>query len=412
MVLKLYNTLSRGIEDFRPVKNQPVLYYSCGPTVHDYAHIGNFRTFVVQDILKRWLQEKGFRVKHIMNITDVDEKTVERSKRKKIPLSRLTKKFEKAFFEDLDCLNILRADHYPRVSDNVGAISDYVQELHTMGFVFKDEEGSYYFDINSYKDYGKLSGNRPSRKIKALEAREDYNRPKNFLLWKKCDTTEGDWCWNTVLGKGFPGWHIECAALAQKYLGKTIDIHSGGVDLIFPHHENEIAEAESKTGRTFSRYWVHVEHLIVYGKKMSKSLGNFFTLRQIIKKGFDPRAIRILYIKTHYRTRLDFDFDKLREAESEVRLLEGLMDEIENVESSGDDDQSQEIRAFRKGFTDFLDNDLKTGLGYNLFISFVSSAREKLLSGRISREGAKSIKETVLWVDGVLGVLGECKLTR
>lgn len=411
MALVLYNTLSRRKEVFKPGKDGSVLYYTCGPTVHDYAHIGNFRTFVVQDVLKRWLEHKGFRVKHVMNITDVDEKTIERAGRKKIPLATLTKKYENAFFEDLDCLNIKKADHYPRVSENIDIIAETVEKLYGSGHAFADEEGSYYYDVNTFKGYGRLSGNVPRRRIRAKIAREDYKRPKNFLLWKSCDEDGGNACWNTTLGKGRPGWHIECAALATKYLDATIDIHSGCIDLVFPHHENEIAEAEGYTGQTFSRFWVHVEHLIVYGKKMSKSLGNFFTLRQVLRKGYDPRAMRVLYLKTHYRSKLDFDFEKLKRAQEEIKRVENVRTDLNGLNSFREDDYSSKIKGFKNDFSEFMDDDLQTDKAWHLFLNFLEEARKTIKNGGVSTKGAQSITETIDWVDSIFGFLGECILT-
>ncbi|RMF90774.1 MAG: cysteine--tRNA ligase [Methanobacteriota archaeon] len=408
MALKLYNTLTRRKEVFRPLKKGEVLYYTCGPTVHDYAHIGNFRTFVVQDVLKRWLQSKGYRVRHVMNITDVDEKTLERAARKKIPLEELTSRYEKAFFEDLDCLNIKRADRYPRVSDNIPVIAGMVEGLLGRGHAFRDSDGSIYYDINTCPDYGKLSGNRPKRRIRAKMPREDYQRPKNFLLWKRCEGGGEMGCWDSRLGSGRPGWHIECAALANRYLGETIDIHSGGVDLIFPHHENEIAEAEGFSGKPFSRFWVHVEHLIVYGRKMSKSAGNFFTLRQIIRRGYDPRAMRLLYLKTHYRERLDFDFERLEEAGSEIGFLLELARRLEGIKGPAGSGLSEEIEAFKRDFTAAMDDDLHTDLAWKTYLALLHKADEAMESGGLSKEGAGRLRSAMEWVDSIFGLMGEC----
>ena len=409
MTLKLYNTLSKRKENFNHLKQGLVLYYTCGPTVHDYAHIGNFRTFVFQDVLKRWLEHKGHRVRHVMNITDVDEKTIERSRRKKTPLTSLTRLYEKAFFEDLDCLNIKRADLYPRVSSNIEAIAKMVEGLYKKGHAFVDSEGSYYFDVNTFKGYGRLSGICLRQKIRAKTAREDYKTPKNFLLWKACNEDRNA-CWETVLGKGRPGWHIECAALAEKYLGRTIDIHSGGIDLVFPHHENEIAEAEAYTGQAFTRYWVHVEHLLVYGKKMSKSMGNFFTLRQVIKKGFDPRAMRLLYLATHYKSKLNFSFKKLRESQRHIVFIEGVLKDL-NLENLGSDDYNAQVNEFKKRFSNLMDEDLGTDEALHLFIDFLRGVKKAVKTKRLSRKGKMSITEAINWVDGVFGILEECRLT-
>jgi cysteinyl-tRNA synthetase len=412
MVLKLYNTLTKKIEEFIHPKGRPVLYYTCGPTVHDYAHIGNFRTFVVQDVLKRWLEASGHNVRHIMNITDVDEKTIERAARQKIPLVMLTEKYEKAFFEDLDCLNIKEADHYPRVSENMEAIAAMVGGLYEKGHVIRDKDGSYYFDINSFHPYGRLSGQTPSRTVRALMPREDYKAPKNFLLWKLCETDHGLSCFDSPLGKGLPGWHIECATLSQRYLGPSIDIHSGGIDLIFPHHENEIAESEAFSEERFSRFWVHVAHLEVFGKKMSKSLGNFFTLRQIIKKGYDPRAMRLLYLKTHYRSTLNFDFDKLKKAQKEIFLLDGVVKKLQETKNSTEGRGTLDIPGFKNGFSVQMDDDLHTGYALHLFFDFLRDVKVQIEKDELLKHECETIMNVIFWVDSVFDLLEGCESTQ
>ncbi len=411
MRLKLFNTISNRKETFKPLKKGRVMYYTCGPTVHDYAHIGNFRTFVVQDVLKRWLKTKDYSVKHVMNITDVDEKTIERAARRKIPLKKLTEKYEKAFYEDLECLNIEKADHYPRVSDNIQVIAGMVEGLIKYGYAIKGDNGSYFFDINKFKDYGTLSGRRPLRKIRARISREDYKSPKNFLLWKNCEKATNAACWDHPIGRGRPGWHIECAALAHKYLVETIDIHSGGVDLIFPHHENEIAEAESFTGKPFSRFWVHVEHLVVYGKKMSKSQGNFYTLRQIMKKNLDPRAMRLLYLKTHYRSKLNFSFESLKAAEGDVELIEDVSRRLGLVDKNGKAGHQARVKEFKRVFSDSMDDDLQTDKALAHYIDFLKHIDRALEDRDISKNDAAIISKTMAWVNSVLGLMGECLLT-
>jgi cysteinyl-tRNA synthetase len=409
MTFVLFNTLTQRKEEFTVSGGREVLFYACGPTVHDYAHIGNFRTFVVQDVLKRWLEAGGYRVKHIMNITDVDEKTIERAARIKIPLAVLTEKYEKVFFEDLDCLNIKRAESYPRVSDNIDKIAGMVAGLYEKGHAIRNEDGSYYFDINTFKDYGGLSGKTPSRKIRALMPREDYRAPKNFLLWKRCETDHGITCFESQLGRGLPGWHIECAALATAFLGPTIDIHSGGRDLTFPHHENEIAEAEAYSEQRFSRFWVHVEHLEVFGRKMSKSLGNFFTLRQIIKRGYDPRAMRLFYLKTHYRSKLDFDFEELKKAQRKIVLLDEVVKNLNETKNFGDDNYDINIQQFKKEFSDQMNDDLQTDSALRLFFDFLRDVKGMLEGRELTKSGVKNIGDTINRANDVFGILEGCK---
>jgi len=409
MALALYNTLTQRKEEFTVPGGREVLFYACGPTVHDYAHIGNFRTFVVQDVLKRWLEAKGLHVKHVMNLTDVDEKTIERAARRKISLKSLTEKYEKAFFEDLDCLNIRRADKYPRVSENIDKIAAMVVGLYEKGHAIRGDDGSYYFDINTFPGYGRLSGKTPHRRIRALMPREDYSAPKNFLLWKRCETDHGIPCFNSSLGRGLPGWHIECAALANTFLGPTIDIHSGGTDLVFPHHENEIAEAEAYTGRRFSRFWMHIEHLEVFGRKMSKSLGNFFTLKQIIRKGHNPRAVRLLYLKTHYRLKLDFDFEKLEAAQREINLLDFVVDGLAAVKNYGARNYTVEVEEFKSTFSIFMDDDLGTDRAAKLFFDFLHDVKRLLEVDELSKLGINNIGDAIDWANDVFGILGGCK---
>ncbi|MEM7819165.1 MAG: cysteine--tRNA ligase, partial [Candidatus Aenigmatarchaeota archaeon] len=292
MVLKLFNTLTRKKEVFKPIKKNEVRMYTCGPTVYDFAHIGNFRTYVWQDILKRWLLFKGFKVKHVMNLTDIDDKTIKGAREQGISLREFTEKYIKAFFEDSKTLNLLPADVYPRATEHIREIVELIKILIEKGYAYKGEDGSIYYDISKFKDYGKLS----KLKIKELKAgarvkSDSYTKEEayDFALWKAWDPEDGEVFFETEIGKGRPGWHIECSAMSMKYLGETFDIHTGGVDLIFPHHENEIAQSEAATGKKFVNYWLHAEHLIVEGRKMSKSLGNFYTLRDLLAKGYDPR---------------------------------------------------------------------------------------------------------------------------
>jgi cysteinyl-tRNA synthetase len=286
-----------------------------------------------------------------------------------------------------------------------------VKRLRENGHTITDEKGSIYYDINKFKSYGQLSGNTPKRRIRAKIPREDYKAPKNFLLWMNCEQNDCIESWDTVLGRGLPGWHIECAALAEKYLGETIDIHSGGVDLIFPHHENEIAEAEGCSGKPFTRFWVHVEHLLVYSRKMSKSLGNFYTLRQIIRKGFDPRALRLVYFKTHYREKLDFDFEKLENAQKEIALVEKTLVDLKVLKRFGENDLFNMIHDFKANAVASMDDDLHTERLWLLFIDFLRDVKNQLLKVKVSKQGTLNAIKTIEWVDDVLGIMGECRLT-
>jgi len=290
MALRFFNTITRKKEEFVSIEPGKVGMYTCGPTVYDYAHIGNFRTYMFEDLLRRYLEYKGYEVTQVMNITDVDDKTIAGSRAKKVSLSEYTKKYIDAFFDDLDTLNIERADFYPEATTHIKEMVELVKKLLDKGFAYRSD-GDIYFKLSSFKDYGKLSKMKlENLKIGARVGKDEYEKEEasDFALWKGWDEKDGDVFWETEIGKGRPGWHIECSAMSMKYLGEHFDIHTGGIDNMFPHHENEIAQSESATGKKFVNFWLHSLHLIVEGKKMSKSLGNIYTLRDILEKGYNP----------------------------------------------------------------------------------------------------------------------------
>jgi cysteinyl-tRNA synthetase len=312
-----FNTLTQKKEKFIP-RQGPVLIYSCGPTVYARAHIGNLRAFLFADLLVRYLRYRGYQTKWVMNITDVDDKTILGAEKAKVSLKEYTQKYEKLLFKDLRALNVFPADVYPRATQEITEIQKLVQKLYQKGYAYI-RDGSVYFDISKFTDYGRLShldlqGLKPGARVDV----DQYNKeaPADFVLWKK--KKEGEPFWILELANqqlpGRPGWHIECSAMAMKYLGPTIDFHLGGVDLIFPHHENEIAQSEAVTGKPFVRFWLHNEHLLVEGEKMSKSLGNFYTLEDLEKQGYSPAAFRYLCLQTHYRSKMDFSFRALEAA--------------------------------------------------------------------------------------------------
>ena len=326
--MKFFNTKNRKKEIFRP-SSKEIKIYSCGPTVYDFAHIGNLRAFVFNDILVRYLKFKGFKTKLVSNITDIDDKTILGAQKAKMPLSDFTKKYEKLFFKDIGKLNIQKADKYPRATEHIKEMQNLIKILWKKGYAY-EKDGSIYFDISKFKNYGKfskidLAGLKEGARVSA----DLYNKESSgdFVLWKK--SKNGEPSWQLAIGGkllvGRPGWHIECSAMAMKYLGETIDFHLGGIDLVFPHHENEIAQSEAATGKEFSRFWLHNEHLLVDGAKMSKSLGNFYTLPDLIKKGYDPLAFRYLCLQTHYRSKMNFTFKALDAAQNtldEIRVLD------------------------------------------------------------------------------------------
>ncbi len=329
----LYNTLTRKKEQFKPIKSQQVGLYTCGLTVYDYAHIGNLRTFIFEDILRRALQSEGYAVRHIMNITDIDDKTIEASAKKRESLKVFTARYTNFFKTDIKKLNILPPKKFALATQYIKKMIFAVEILIKKGLAY-EKDGSVYFKILAFKNYGRLSGlDKRELKIGATVENQDYDKenPADFVLWKAWQKKDGKVFWNSPWGKGRPGWHLECAIIATEELGESIDIHAGGVDLIFPHHENEIAEAEGMTGKPFARYWFHAEHLLVDDKKMSKSLKNFYTLKDLEEKGYHPLAYRYLCLQTHYSKRLNFSYEALDAAQIAVNKLNGEARELWNL---------------------------------------------------------------------------------
>jgi cysteinyl-tRNA synthetase len=319
--IRFHNTLGGKIEAFTPQKSDGVRMYTCGPTVYDYAHIGNYRTFVFQDILRRFLKLRGYKMKHVMNLTDVDDRIIANSAAAGVSIRDYTEKFAQAFFDDCKTLSIEAPEHWIRATDHIDDMVKLIERLQEKTYTYPSE-GSIYYRIAKFPHYGRLS-NIDVAGIQA-GARVDVDRyekesARDFALWKA--PKPGEHFWETPIGKGRPGWHIECSAMAMKYLGETLDIHTGGIDLAFPHHENEIAQSEGATGKPFVRYWMHAEHLLVEGEKMSKSLGNFFTLRDLFAKGYKPSALRFALASVPYRKQLNFTFDGLQQAASSVERL-------------------------------------------------------------------------------------------
>jgi cysteinyl-tRNA synthetase len=319
--IRFHNTLGGKIEAFSPQKSDGVRMYTCGPTVYDYAHIGNFRTFVFQDILRRFLRLRGYKLNHVMNLTDVDDRIIANAAAAGVSIREYTQKFAQAFFDDCKTLSIEAPEHWIRATDHIDDMVKLIQRLQERTYTYPSE-GSIYYRIAKFPRYGKLS-NIDVAGIQA-GARVDVDRyekesARDFALWKA--PKPGEHFWETAIGKGRPGWHIECSAMAMKYLGETLDIHTGGIDLAFPHHENEIAQSEGATGKPFVRYWMHAEHLLVEGEKMSKSLGNFYTLRDLLGKGYKPSALRFALASVPYRKQLNFTFDGLQQAASSVERL-------------------------------------------------------------------------------------------
>ena len=409
--IRLFNTLTRQKEAFKPIGEGKVLMYMCGPTVYDYAHIGNFRAFVFEDLLKRWLKYRGFEVTHVMNLTDVDDKTIRGSQKQQTPLRQFTDFYAKAFFEDVAVLNIEQADYYPRATEHIAEMVALIKRLTAKGFAYRGEDGSIYYAINKFKDYGKLS------KIKVAELKagarvkvDEYAKEdaQDFALWKAWTQEDGDVFWETELGKGRPGWHIECSAMSMRYLGETFDIHCGGVDNMFPHHENEIAQSEAATGKTFVNYWLHNEHLLVEGKRMAKRYGNFYTLRDLLGKGYDPVAIRYLLLSTHYRQQFNFTFEGLEAAKGAVERLRNFMRRLQDANGKGSGEAIAELtRKVQDGFGEAMDDDLNVSVALAALFDFVRDVNNLLDANAVSEAEAKQVHALTVDFDNVLGVVGK-----
>ncbi|MCX7974831.1 MAG: cysteine--tRNA ligase [Candidatus Aminicenantes bacterium] len=406
-MIRFFNTLSGRLEVFEPLRPGEVRLYTCGPTVYDYAHIGNFRAYIFEDLLKRFLLYSGYRVFHVMNITDVDDKTIRNSQAQGLTLAEYTQKYINAFFEDIKVLNILPADVYPRATEHIPEMVNLIKILLAKGFAY-EKDGSIYYSIARFPSYGQLAKIKPEelKPGARLEADEyEKERAHDFVLWKK--RKEGEPFWETELGPGRPGWHIECSAMSMKYLGETFDLHCGGVDNIFPHHENEIAQSEAATGKPFVRYWLHCHHLIVEGEKMSKSKGNFYTLRDLLNRGVDPLALRFLLLSTHYRKTLNFTFEALEQATASLQRLRDFQIEIETrtFPEGYNEEVNQIISLARKEFKEGLSDDLNISLALSAVFSLIRKVNLLLQQGQIKNNDILALKEWLKEIDQVLGVL-------
>jgi cysteinyl-tRNA synthetase len=410
MSFVIFDTYSRKKVEFKSIIDKKVQMYNCGPTIYDFAHIGNFRANVFADLLKRWLQVSGYEVQQIMNLTDVDDKTIKKSRTENLSLNDITDRYAKAFFEDLDELNIIRADIYPAATDHVDEMVEMIQALVEKGHAYRTEDGSYYFRVESYDQYGNLSG----KKIEDLQIGErvtsdEYESKddvRDFALWKGYSEEDGDVFWETPIGKGRPGWHIECSAMSMKYLGAEFDIHTGGVDNIFPHHENEIAQSRCATGKSFARNWMHCEYLVVEGKKMSKSLGNFYTIRDLIDKGYSGREIRYVLVGTHYRSQLNFTLDGLSAARTSLKRLDAFYESLDSFNST--ENTLSVIESLNRadyGFDKSMNDDLNVSVALASIFSFVREVNALAVQKTPNQKDAEQIKKSWKRWDESLGVL-------
>src|SRR3989441_9998307 len=401
------NTLTGRKEPFLPLRPGEVRMYTCGPTVYDFAHIGNFRTFVFQDILRRFLRMKGYRILQVMNLTDVDDRIIQNAAAAGVGIREYTEKYIRAFLEDTRTLNIQPPEHLARATDHIDDMVRLIQRLSEKSFTYSSD-GSIYFRIAKFPGYGKLS----KIDLSGIQAgaRVDVDRyekadARDFALWKA--PKPGEYFWETSIGPGRPGWHIQCSAMAMKYLGETLDIHTGGVDLAFPHHENEIAQSEGATGKPFVRYWLHAEHLLVEGEKMSKSQGNFFTLRDLFAKGFKPSALRFALASVPYRKQLNFTFDGLQQAASSVERLRNFADRLKRGRFPAGNQQgmARRIASAAEEFDAGLSDDLNTARALAAMFDLIREANIAIDQGNFRQGDVSAVQQFLSTFDRVFGVL-------
>ncbi len=386
MTLRLFNTLSGQQDALEPAVDEPLRMYACGPTVYDYGHIGNFRTFLQVDVLRRFLRLNGVAMRHVMNITDVDDKIIRNASQAGVPIGEYTAKYEKAFLEDLESLRVERPEIIARATEHIPRMVELVQRLAAAGAAYQAEDGSWYFRLKSFPEYGKLSkkdlsGMEDGARVDVDEYEKDSAR--DFALWKAAKP--GETSWATAIGRGRPGWHIECSAMAMEYLGDSFDLHAGGEDLMFPHHENEIAQSESVTHKTFARHWMHVRFLLVDGRKMSKSEGNFYTLRDLLLKGYKASAIRLALISVPYRRQLNFTFDSLVDATNAIERLRTFHDRLAKGSFEAGENAALQGAAQRAEAEYFaaLDNDLNTAEALAPIFDLVRAANTAIDQGQL-----------------------------
>ena len=414
MALRLYNTLSNQIEEFQPLQGKEVRMYACGPTVYDYGHIGNFRTFLAVDLLRRFLRQSGYQVRHVMNITDVDDKIIRNAAQQRVSVQQYTAKYEKAFLEDTAALNI-EQPILVRATEHIPKMAEFVAELQQKGFAYRTDDGSYYFRIAKFPGYGKLSkkdfaGMEDGARVDVDEYEKDSAR--DFALWKA--PKPGEASWETSIGPGRPGWHLECSVMSMEQLGESFDIHAGGEDLIFPHHENEIAQSEAQTGKPFARFWFHARFLLVEGEKMSKSAGNFFTLRDLVLKGHKPSSIRYLLASVPYRNQLNFTFDGLKQAATSVDRLRNFRLRLTSGKfpagiTAAMSDLARNTSGRMQGA---MNDDLNTAQAQAALFDMVRAANAAFDGGQIKADDCKAMLGVLEEFDQLFAVLKDDDATK
>jgi len=411
-MIRFFNTYSGQIEPFEPLHAGEVKLYTCGPTVYDHQHIGNYRAYIFEDLLKKFLRFMGFAVTHVMNITDIDDKTIKGANAKGVTLREYTKDYIKSFFADLKTLRIDEANHYPRATEFIQEMAHMVKGLYDKGYAY-EKDGSYYYDISKFPNYGRLSKiNMSELKSSIRVDADEYEKEgaHDFALWKA--RKENEPYWDTEIGQGRPGWHIECSVMSSKYLGESFDIHCGGVDNIFPHHENEIAQSEAYTGKEFVRTWMHCQHLIRDGEKMSKSLGNTIMVQDLIAHhNADPLAIRLLLLSTHYRKMLNFTKESLEQAHSSLRRIHDFVYELERRKfKEGENPEiTESIGEMTHMFTEGLSDDLNISVALTAIFDMIKKVNILLTQDAIFQNDAENLLCSVRAIDAVLSILPEGK---
>jgi cysteinyl-tRNA synthetase len=411
-MLRFRNTLSGRIEEFHPINDGEVRFYYCGPTVWDYGHIGNFRSAVAADVVRRYLKFKGYRVIHVMNITDVEDRIIAKSQEAGLSIDEYTAKYIDALWEDADALGNERPDIIPRATRHIPEMVSLIEKLLETDHAYRSD-GSIYYRIASFPEYGKLSKINFAGNIAGASERVDTDKydkedARDFALWKE-PSSETEPAWDTAIGRGRPGWHIECSAMSMKYLGESFDIHAGGIDLVFPHHENEIAQSEGATGKPFVRYWIHFEHLKVEGETMSKSKGNYYTFRDIAAKGFSPAAIRYFLLSVPYNKQLNFTFDALTGAEKTVASLRDFRARLSEARTEpGSNEELHETaeRALRE-FEAGMDDDLNTSVALAVVHNLSREVNTALARKKVKAENQRELLEVINRIDTVLNIFGQ-----
>ena len=408
--MKFFNTMGRRLDEFQPLEPGKAKLYTCGPTVYNFAHIGNFRAYLFEDMLRRTLEYHGYQVTQVMNLTDVDDKTIRDSRAAGMSLNDFTAKYKKAFFEDLAALRIEPAEHYPEATKHIGEMIEMIRTLMEKGFAYQSEDKSIYFSIAKCPEYGKLakidmSSQRVGERVRSDEYAKDS--VADFALWKAWDEKDGDVKWDSPWGPGRPGWHIECSAMSRKYLGNTFDLHTGGIDNMFPHHEDEIAQSESANGCRFVNYWLHCEHLTVGKQKMSKSLGNFYTLRDLLAKGYTGAEIRWALTGTHYRSKLNFDFSSLDQARSALKKFRDCFIRLAALpqgEAGMSETEALCVRA-KEAFGAAYANDLNAAAGIAEVFRFTRDVNALMAKKQIEAKAGKRILDQFRDFDRIIGCL-------